>query len=103
DPTEEGAYRAKLDASEAGAYRIVEQVSQDGTALAESTSIVDVEASGAESTPAPVNTSMLTQIAASTGGSVIDLEDLATWPTRGADEVVDMAQAITLDLWNSWI
>ncbi len=103
DPSKESAYRARIDASEEGTYRIVARVSQDGTTLAETTAMIDVEEGNAETAPSPVNTAVLQQLANSSGGRMVSLEDPSTWPQRSDDEVVDIQQAQTLDLWNNWI
>jgi hypothetical protein len=48
---------------------------------------------------APVDSANLTRIASGTGGTVLDPDDSATWPSPTAAPTI-VTERVTVDLWN---
>ena len=101
DATNPRLLRTTFSCQQAGVHRVTASVQAGGQTVAENATIVQID-QVRSNTGAAIDLASLARIAQATGGKVVDPARPETWPTPPEGELPTIAQARTLDLWNSF-
>jgi hypothetical protein len=99
-PGDDAILRAEFTPPRPGAYRVRTVLSEAGTPVAESVTVIDADP--ADPADAGVDRAALERLASSTGGVVVDPNDPNTWPAPNAESRAPARRARTIDLWENF-
>ena len=103
DPGQANRFHARFEAAQPGAYRIAAAARSEGRTVADAVTTVDVAAAAPESPGEGADLATLAHITGGTGGSLVDVDDRATWVPEPRTEAVTFTRKRTIDLWNSYV
>lgn len=102
DPNSAESYTASFDVVAPGRYGVSLAALVDGAAAAETSLAIEAIVARGETDDDGVDRAALEQIAARTGGRVVDPNDPQTWPTPAAGPTPEVEERRTVNLWDNF-